>query len=194
MPRNWKKAKAIETKNKERLLKLNPNLNDKSGIYFLTRTDENQISYFYIGQAKHIIQRMCGHLVGYQHIDISIKKRGLYDSLKNPLGWKLGFINYPEQELDKWEQYWILEYTKNGYQCRYNKTSGSQGDGKEKINEFKPQKGYRDGLKQGKKNLARELRHVVDLHLSVTPKKDGNKNDIKALEKFNELIKEENYK
>lgn len=34
---NIAKAKAIERKNKERLLKVNPNLNDDSGIYFLTR-------------------------------------------------------------------------------------------------------------------------------------------------------------
>lgn len=71
---NIARAKAIEQENKKRLLKLNPKLNDKSGIYFLTRTDENNISYFYIGQAVRIIQRMCGHLVGYQHIDLSLKK------------------------------------------------------------------------------------------------------------------------
>ena len=144
---NIARAKAIEQENKKRLLKLNPKLNDKSGIYFLTRTDENNISYFYIGQAVRITQRMCGHLVGYQHIDLSLKKRGFYSDV-NPYGWKLNFINYPESELDKWEQYWILEYTKKGYQCRYNKTAGGQGEGKEKINEFKPSKGYRDGIQE----------------------------------------------
>ena len=149
---NIAKAKAIEAKNKKRLLEVNPKLDDKSGIYFLTRVDEDGINYFYVGQAKHIAQRMCGHLVGYQHIDLSIKKRGFFSS-ENPYGWKLNFIHYPISELDKWEQYWILEYTKKGYQCRYNKTSGGQGDGKEKINEFKPIKGYRDGLTQGRKTL-----------------------------------------
>ena len=49
--KNIAQIKAIEKKNRERLLKVNPNLNDRSGIYFLTRTDENDISYFYIGQA-----------------------------------------------------------------------------------------------------------------------------------------------
>ncbi len=33
---NIKQAKSIERKNKERLLKVNPKLNDESGIYFLT--------------------------------------------------------------------------------------------------------------------------------------------------------------
>ena len=37
---NIARAKAIEQENKKRLLKLNPKLNDKSGIYFLLREDE----------------------------------------------------------------------------------------------------------------------------------------------------------
>lgn len=51
---NYKKIYAIEKSNRERLLKVNPKLDDKSGIYFLTRTDEDGISYFYIGQAVKI--------------------------------------------------------------------------------------------------------------------------------------------
>mgnify|MGYP000244047097 FL=1 len=189
-----RQAKAIEATNRKRLLKINPKLDDGSGIYFLTRTDENEILYFYIGQAVHIIQRMCSHLTGYQHIDLSIKKRGFY-SKENPYGWKINFIHYPVEQLDKMEQYWILEYTKKGYQCRYNKTSGSQGEGKEKINEFRPAKGYRDGIQQGKITLARELKHIIDIHLNVSirPEKTNNKVSIKALEKFNDLLNEENY-
>jgi hypothetical protein len=185
-----RQAKAIESENRKRLLKINPKLNDKSGIYFLTRTDENNISYFYIGQAVRITQRMCGHLVGYQHIDLSLKKRGFYSD-DNPYGWKLNFINYPESELDKWEQYWILEYTKKGYQCRYNKTAGGQGDGKEKINEFKPSKGYRDGIQQGRKNLARELSNIAEKHLKIEIRADkaNNKVSQKQYEKFLSLLK-----
>lgn len=189
MNQNLRKAKVIEATNKKRLLAVNPKLDDKSGIYFLTRTDEDGIGYFYIGQAKHIIQRMCSHMVGYQHIDLSLKKRGFY-SADNPYGWKVNFMHYPISELDKWEQYWILEYTKKGYQCRYNKTSGGQGDGKEKINEFKSAKGYHDGLAQGRLNLARELKHIIDKHLiiSLKPEKLNNKVSQKALEKFNGLL------
>ena len=189
-----RQAKAIEATNRKRLLKINPKLDDGSGIYFLTRTDENEIPYFYIGRAVHIIQRMCSHLTGYQHIDLSIKKRGFY-SKENPYGWKINFIHYPVEQLDKMEQYWILEYTKKGYQCRYNKTSGSQGEGKEKINEFRPAKGYRDGIQQGKITLARELKHIIDTHLNVSirPEKENNKVSIKSLEKFNDLLNEENY-
>lgn len=188
--KNIAQIKAIEKKNRERLLKVNPNLNDRSGIYFLTRTDENDISYFYIGQAVNIIQRMCGHLTGYQHIDLSVKKRGFY-SEENPYGWKINFINYPKSELDKMEQYWILEYTKRGYQCRYNKTAGGQGEGKEKINEFKPSKGYRDGLKQGEKNLARELSSIAEKHLKIEIREDKKNNKIsqRQYEKFMDLLK-----
>ena len=193
--RNIAQAKAIEKSNKQRLLKVNPKLDDESGIYFLTRTDEDNISYFYIGQAVHILTRLAQHLVGYQHIDLSIKKRGLYSD-DNPYGWKVNFIRYPKSELDKWEQYWILEYTKRGYQCRYNKTGGGQGEGKEKINEFRPAKGYRDGIKQGKINLARELSSIAEKHLKIEIREDKKNNKVsqKQFEKFKELMNEDNYK
>jgi hypothetical protein len=189
-----RQAKAIESENRKKLLKINSKLNDRSGIYFLTRVDENGINYFYVGQAVRICQRMCGHLVGYQHIDLSIKKRGFY-SVDNPYGWKLNFINYPIAELDKWEQYWILEYTKKGYQCRYNKTAGGQGEGKEKINEFKPSKGYRDGIQQGRKNMARELSNIAEKHLKIELREDkiNNKVSQKQYEKFMSLISEDSY-
>lgn len=188
---NIAKIKAIEKKNRERLLKINPKLTDDSGIYFLTRTDENGISFFYIGQALHILSRMCGHLTGYQHIDLSLKKRGFY-SKENPYGWKLNFIKYEKSQLDEMEKYWILEYTKRGYQCRYNKTAGGQGEGKEKINEYRPAKGYRDGMAQGRKNLARELKDIIDKHLivSLKPEKANNKVSQKQFEKFKELLNE----
>lgn len=185
---NYKKIYAIEKSNRERLLKVNPNLDDKSGIYFLTRTDEDGISYFYIGQAVKILQRMCSHLTGYQHIDLSLKKRGFY-SADNPYGWQINFIHYPKNELDQMEQYWILQYTKKGYQCRYNKTAGGQGEGKEKINEFKASKTYRDGLKQGYKNASREVSHLFELHLDYKTKSDmPSKNQQKAIDKFDKFL------
>lgn len=185
---NYKKIYAIEKSNRERLLKVNPKLDDKSGIYFLTRTDEDGISYFYIGQAVKILQRMCSHLTGYQHIDLSLKKRGFY-SADNPYGWQINFIHYPKDELDQMEQYWILQYTKKGYQCRYNKTAGGQGEGKEKINEFKASKTYRDGLKQGYKNASREVSHLFELHLDYKTKSDmPSKNQQKAIDKFDKFL------
>lgn len=185
---NIRQAKAIEYKNKKQLLEVNPKLNEEPGIYFLLRIDEDGIKYAYIGQAKHILTRLAQHMVGYQHIDLSLKKHKLYSS-DNPYGWKVNFLNFPISELDEKEQYYIKMYAQNGYQLR-NKTSGSQGEGKRQIDEYRPQKGYRDGLEQGRKNLAREIRDIIDKHLivSLKPGKKNNKVSQKALEKFNGLL------
>ncbi len=190
---NPRQRYAIESKNRKRLLEVNPGLTDESGIYFLTRTDENGFRYAYIGQAVHILQRLAQHLVGYQHIDLSLKKHNLY-SIENPYGWKIGFLNFPISELDKQEQHYIKAYADYGYQLR-NKTSGSQGEGKAKIDEYRPTKGYRDGIRQGKINLARELSSIAEKHLEIRlkPEKQGNKVSEKQYEKFMTLISENTY-
>ena len=133
-------------------------------------------------------------MTGYQHIDLSLKKHGFY-SEDNPTGWKVNYINYPVRELDKMEQYWIKGYANQGYQLR-NKTSGSQGEGKAKIDEYKPSRGYYDGIRQGKVSLARQLTDIINKHLSVSIKEDKKNNKIsqKAHEKFYELINEDSYK
>ena len=188
MNENLRKAKAIEAKNKKRLLVLNPNLDEGSGIYFLVRKDENGIKYAYIGQAKHLLTRLAQHLSGYQHIDLSLKKHGLYSS-ENIYGWKIGFLHFQISELDFMEKKFIQMYSNNGYQLR-NKTSGGQGEGKTQIDDYRPAKGYRDGIAQGRKNLAKELTNIIDKHLCISLKeeKKNNKVSIKAFEKFNDLL------
>ena len=190
MNENLRKAKAIESQNKKKLLTVNPILDDKSGIYFLIRVDENGIKYAYIGQAKKILTRLAQHLSGYQHIDLSLRKHGLI-SADNPHGWNVFEADYPLSELDEKEQHYIRLYASKGYQLR-NKTAGGQGEGKVQIDEYKPAKGYRDGLKQGRKNLARELSHIIDKHLvvSLKPEKQNNSVSVKAFDKFRELLKE----
>ena len=98
-------------------------------------------------------------------------------------------MHFPLSQLDEKEQYYIKMYAQNGYQLR-NKTSGSQGEGKRQIDDYRPQKGYYDGLAQGRKNLAKELKHILDTHLivSLKPEKANNKVSQKALEKFNGLL------
>ena len=188
MNENLRKAKAIEAKNKKRLLAIDPYLDEGSGIYFLVRKDENGIKYAYIGQAKHLLTRLAQHLSGYQHIDLSLKKHGLYSS-ENIYGWKIGFNHYQIDNLDDAEQYYIRLYANNGYQLR-NKTAGGQGEGKAQIDDYRPTKGYRDGLEQGRKNLAKELTNIIDKHLCISLKeeKKNNKVSIKAFEKFNDLL------
>lgn len=184
----FKQAKAVEKKNKEKFLAVNPYLNEKSGIYILTREDENEFRYAYIGQAVHVLTRLAQHLVGFQHIDLSLKKHGLY-SKENPYGWTVDSYSYSENDLDKQEQYWIKKYADMGFQLR-NKTSGSQGEGKAQIADYRPHKGYRDGLEQGRKNLAKELSNIAQKHLviSLKPEKSGNKVSERQLEKFMDLI------
>lgn len=191
MNQNMKKVKSIEWKNKQRLLEVNPGLDDESGIYFLTREDENGFRYAYIGQAVHILTRLAQHLIGYQHIDLSLKKHGLY-SEENPYGWKVNFRHYPTTLLNKMEQLWIKQYADNGYQLR-NKTAGSQGEGKSQIADYRPVKGYRDGLKQGRINLARELSSIAEKHLKIEIRDDKKNNKIsqRQFEKFKELLSED---
>lgn len=185
--KNMRQIKAIEKANRERLLKVNPDLTDESGIYFLTRVQPEG----YIGQARHICQRLCQHLSGYdQYVDRSLKAHGLY-SEDNPYGYKVNFLPFPESKLDEMEQYYIQKYIENGYRLK-NKTAGSQGVGKVKIADFKPAKGYMDGLKQGRKNLAKELSHIIDKHLTVQLREDKQHNKVsqRAFEKFKELLEE----
>lgn len=188
--KNYRQIYAVQQKYRAEIKKICPKIDDGPGIYFLTRTDEDGINYYYIGQAVKLLSRMCSHMTGWQHIDMSLRKRGWY-SEDNPYGWRLNYKHYSPKDLDEMEQYWILQYMKQGYQARYNKTSGSQGKGKEKINEFRPQKGYRDGLKQGHKNASREVSHLFEKHLEYTTKNNPpTKNQQKAVEKFEDFLNE----
>ena len=61
--------------------------------------------------------------------------------------------------------------------------------GKEKVNEYRPAKGYRDGLAQGRKNASREISNLFEKHLNVSKKSEKpNKIQDRALEKFNEFL------
>lgn len=183
---NYKQIKAIEKKNKERILKLQPTVPETSGIYVFLRA-EGGFKYAYVGQAKHLLTRLAQHLTGYQHIDLSIKKHGLW-SEENPNGWRLIWMAYPEGELDEAEQKYIKDYANAGFQLR-NKTSGSQGKGKAGISENKPSKGYYDGLQQGYKNAQKFVANLFEKHLNYSQKSDKpNKNQEKALAKFEEFL------
>lgn len=185
--KNMRQIKAIEKANRERLLKVNPKLNDKPGIYFLTRTDELGIRHAYVGQALHILARLAQHLSNFQYIDNSIRKHGLY-SEDNKYGYRVNFINFSVAELDEKERYYITQYSLQGYQMKNRDTGG--GTGKQELGERKPSRGYYDGLAQGRKNLARELSHIIEKHLivEIRPEKAGNKVSQRAFEKFKGLL------
>lgn len=184
---NYGKLKEIERTNKKKLLEVNPALDEESGIYFLTRVNEDGEMHGYIGQAKHLLSRLAQHLTNYQYIDLSIKAHGLYSD-KNPYGYKINFLHFPIEELDEKERYYIKMYLDKGYMLK-NKTAGGQDEGKVKIAEYKPAKGYYDGLRQGYKNASKEIAHLFDKHLNVSVKSDKpNKIQQKALKKFNDFM------
>ncbi len=182
---DYRQVIAIEQKNKKRLTDLFGNIPESSGIYILTRR-ENGFKYAYIGQAKHLLTRLAQHLVGYQHIDLSLKKHGL-KSKDNPTGWKVDFMEYPEYQLDSREQFLIKQYANVGWQLR-NKTAGGQGEGKFEIAETKERKGYRDGLMQGYKNAQKDIKKLFDKNLTFGINGTTNKNKEKALQKFKDFL------
>ena len=187
---NYKQIFAKKSEAERRLREICPEAaTHRSGIYFYTREDLEG-KHAYIGKAIDLCERTVSHMTGYeQRIDISIKPnhRGFYSEL-NPSGWKLNVLYYPKAELDKWEQYWIDRYRKEGVDL-YNVESGGT-DGKTIIGERKPPKSYRGGGEYGKKSLARDLRHIIDTHLEIKLRKE-TKISQKALAKFWELLESE---
>ena len=182
---NYAQRLIIERKNKDRILKVCPEANEHSGIYIMTR-EENGFKYCYVGQAKHILTRLAQHLVGYQHIDLSLKSHKLY-SETNPTGWKIGCLFYPIERLDEMEQRYIKLYANNGYQMR-NKTSGSQGVGKQGIADNKPAKGYYDGVAYGEKKTLRKVAEYFTKYLQFGIKPPSNKIKERKLAEFEEFV------
>jgi hypothetical protein len=184
---NYRQIKAIEKKNKERVLKLHPSVPETSGIYIFYRR-ENGFKYAYVGQAKHLLTRLAQHLSGYQHIDLSIKRHGLW-SADNPCGWNVRIKECAEHELNELEQFYIQWCANEGYQLR-NKTTGSQGEGKRALDDYKSPKGYREGLRQGYLNAQRYVANLFDKHLVYGKRSDKpNKIQEKALAKFEDFLR-----
>ena len=189
---NYKKIYAIKMECERRIKKICPNIPASSGIYVFWRTDEANIRRAYCGQAVNLLSRCASHLTEYDHIALSLKKHGFYSEEK-PHGWKLIYELCSKDELDNKEIATIKLLADDGFQM-YNVTSGGQSKGKLVVGERKASKGYYDGLRQGRINLAKEISHIIDKHLivSIKPEKQNNKISIKAFEKFNELLKVRN--
>lgn len=180
----FRKAKAIEKSNKQKWVKHFGDIPDTSGIYILSRK-ENGFKYAYVGQAKHILTRLAQHLKGYQHIDLSLKKHGLW-SEDNPTGYVMVCMTCAVEKLDEWEQFWIKEYANMGYQLR-NKTTGGQNDGKRDIAE-NITKGYQQGLHNGYEKARKEIAKLFEKNLTFAVSGKSNKLKEKAFLKFEEFL------
>lgn len=187
---NYKQIYAKKAEREGRIKKICPNIPYSSGIYVFYRDDESGLKMCYCGQAVSLCERCASHLAEYDHIGLSLKKRGFYNA-DNPYGWKLTFYLCSKSELDEREKQVIKQCADKGFQL-YNVTAGGQGKGKTQIGEYRPQKGYHDGIKQGRKNLANELSNIIEKHLTVgiKPEKRGNKVSERMLEKFWNLLRE----
>lgn len=187
---NYKQIYAIKKANEERILKVCPNCPNTSGIYFLLR-EENGFRFGYIGKAKRLLERLGSHLSGRtQHIDRSLLAHGLW-SEENQTGYRVHFLEYPEEKLNEMEQFYIKKYANAGYQLRNVESGGSEG--KTDIGERKPSRGYYDGLAQGYKNAQKEVSHLFNLHLDyTTKKKPPTKVQEKALAKFKDFLEGDN--
>ena len=183
---NNKQRYAILKKNKEQWLKYY-SIKDESGIYILTRYDlDNGFKFAYVGQAKKVLTRLAEHLIGYQHIDLSLKKHGIGSAFTRENKWKCEkVIPCAVSELNNMEQEWIRKCHELGYQL-YNHTTGSQGQGKQALGEQKPAKGYYDGIKQGRKKAIDEINYRLnkgDIRLVIDkPNKIKEKHLAKLIE------------
>lgn len=188
--RNYKQIYAMKNERENRIKKICPDIPYSSGIYLFWRIDEAGLRRAYCGQAVSLCERCASHLGEYDHIALSLKKHKFY-SKDNPCGWRLFYQTCPKSDLDKREIEMIKKCADAGFQM-YNVTAGSQSKGKLVTGQYKPPKTYQQGIQAGKKSLAKELCHIIDLHLTVELKegKENNKVSQKALEKFWGLLKE----
>ena len=166
-------------------------IKDESGIYILTRYDDNGFKFAYVGQAKKVLTRLAEHPMGYkQHIDFSLRKHGIGARFVKDDKWKCEKVIYClESELNDLEQEWIRKCHELGYQL-LNKTTGSQGQGKQALGEQKPAKGYYDGIKQGRKKVIDEINNRLtkgDIRLVI---ESPNKRKEQHLAKLMELLGE----
>lgn len=192
MATNYRQIMAIRKANEDKIRRTCPIVTEDSGIYLFWRIDSDGFKFAYVGQAKNLLKRLAEHLSGYQHIDLSIKKHKFYDEETNPYGYHVEIICHcPENELDGREQYWIKHYADQGYQLR-NATTGSQGSEKRALGDGKSNKGYRDGLIQGRKNTQKEIKTLFDKYLTYSIKDKPNKIKQRKYDEFTAFLNEGN--
>ena len=185
---NYKKIYAKKHERERKIENVCPGIPKSSGIYIFYRTDEAGIRRAYCGQAVNLLERCASHLAEYDHIALSLKKHGFY-SICNPHGWKLAVKTCKREELDEKEIGTIKNLADEGYQM-YNVTAGGQSKGKLVTGQYKQPKTYTQGIHQGRKAIARELKDIADKHLTIglKPEKSANKTSQRMLEKFMDIL------
>ena len=182
---NYKQLYAIKRDLEKKVQAHNSKITHDSGIYAFKRT----VNYVYVGQSKDLLNRTVSHLQGYeQHIDLSLKKHGLYSN-QNPAGWRVEVLEKCEEcDLDGAERRWIEYYNINPVCELLNITDGGQGKGKSDIGQRKAVKGYQDGKKAGRDKILKEINERLvkgDIRLVIDK---PNKTKEKHLAKLYEIL------
>lgn len=184
---NYRQIYARKAECEKRIKEVCPQCPNRPGIYAFYRTDpDTHIRFAYIGQARSLISRISQHLQEYDHLALSLKKRGIYNKEENPHGWMIRYIECSLEDLDEKETEFIKQWADAGFQL-LNKTGGSQSEGKVVFDNKRPARGYFDGKEAGYLMARREVAHWFSLHLNVSMKKP-TKNAEKAYKKFLEFI------
>lgn len=177
-------------KDKMRILRLCPEMENRPGIYTWYRIKEIA---FYSGQSVKLVDRSVQHLEQYDHLGNSIRTHGLY-SKNNPFGWRLRYYYCDESELNEKERQEIAKNVELGY-LAYNITSGGQDSGKSDINQRASGKTYREGVAYGYEKCRKEIKEMFEKYLDFRTKssqecykknKDGELKEI-YVKKFNEF-------
>jgi hypothetical protein len=190
MASNYRQIMAIRKANEDKIRRLCSSATDNPGIYLFWRVDSNGFRFCYIGQARTLCKRMAEHLSGYQHIDLSIKKHKFYDKENNPWGYHVEVLEECAlEDLDERERYWIKYYADQGYQLR-NKTSGGQDCEKVALGDGKSNRGYREGIVQGRKNTQKEIAELFDKYLTYDIKGKPGKIKKRKYDEFTEFLNE----
>lgn len=185
MVTNYKQLFAKRKKNEERIRNICPDMKDISGIYIFHKIDELGFKKYYAGQSVKILSRCRSHLEEYDHIALSLKKYG-FKKEGNPYGWELDYFYCSVEELDQKEQETIAHWHIDLGYIPYNITAGGQKS-KVGINDNKPSKTYRDGLRQGELNLKRKLNAIIEKYLIINTKTDS-KYAQNGLQRFYDLL------
>lgn len=178
----------IQNSYKKKIQDMLPDLENTSGIYIFTRNEDDK-KKAYIGQAKHLINRLVDHCMRYeQHIDKSLKKHGLY-SKNNIDGWQISYLYCTVWQLDIQEKYMIKRYKNLGYEL-YNITGGGQGKGKVDIAERNNTKlkSYANGKVIGETKLMEKIKTFFDKYLDFTIKGKPTKIKERKYNEFKDLI------
>lgn len=190
-PMTTQQRYAIQRDNEKLILKVNPKIPRKSGIYAFYRTNEKGENCVYIGQAKNILYRTAQHLMGRkQHIDKSLYTHKLY-SFENPEGWKVMVLRLcAVEELDKFEQFYIEHCQKRGSARLYNICGGGQLDKAEDVGERYEVKlkTYKNGKMFAYEKARLYVKNMFDKYLDYTIKGKPTKIKERKFAEFGEFL------